>query len=120
MRSIERYSLSIPAWLVSRCTCLFEIDDRGDDFDVVKRKLRCLCDHVTVSHDASTAIIVQAISITALLVCVDISASRLACGLQEQPKTEVELAKLVMRPRCIQYDLGPIECLMCVRRIRCE
>ena len=52
---------------------LFDINSSCDDLHIIKRELGALSYKVTVDHNHCTSIVVQPITITALLVCIQIN-----------------------------------------------
>jgi len=54
-----------------------EIDSGRDDFDVVERELRALSDNFSVEGDEGASIVVESISVTSLLIRVEVETARL-------------------------------------------
>jgi len=54
-----------------------KIDGGGYDFDVVEGELGALSDDFSVEGDEGTSIVVESISVTSLLICVEVETARL-------------------------------------------
>lgn len=63
---------------------IFEVYRGGDHFDVIERELRALADNVAVDDDQGTAVVIEAVAVTALLVGVEVDAAELVATDSEQ------------------------------------
>ena len=70
--------LEAPAAACAVRAHVLDVNGRSDDFYVVQRELRALCDHPPVHDDHRAAVVVQPIAIAPLLVSVQVNPAGLS------------------------------------------
>lgn len=75
---------------------IFDINGGRHDFDIVQGELGALCDNLAVQCDKCTSIIIETVSVAALLVSIEIYAAKLLRRLPDQVDPSVELSQLMM------------------------
>lgn len=108
-----------------------KVDRSGDNLDVVERELVALGKNLTVHGNHASAIVVQPVSVTALLICVEVNSSELQLAsycqvtylhgrFLDEVHATVELAKFVMRRTRISEYFNAVKAHANVRGVGSE